>query len=67
MSAANVIDVRVRDDDGFDGEPVALHDFENLGNVVAGIDHDSVARLLVAEDGAVAFEHAHTQDLVDHD
>jgi hypothetical protein len=36
------------------------------GQVVARIDHQGVARLLVAENGAVALQHAHRQDLMHH-
>ena len=66
VRAADVIDVRVRDDDGFHAQPVPRENLEDLGDVVAGIDHDGLARLLVAEDRAVALQHANRQNLVNH-
>jgi hypothetical protein len=35
-------------------------------DIVAGIDHDGLARELVAEDGAVALQQADGKDLVNH-
>ena len=64
--AADVIDMRVRDDDGFDAQRVAREDLQDLGNVVAGIDNDGFARLLVAENGAVALQHSDRQNFVNH-
>jgi uncharacterized membrane protein len=61
-----MIDVRVRDHDGLHREPMPLHDLQNLGDIVSGIDNDSLARLFVAEDRAVALQHADRQDLVNH-
>jgi hypothetical protein len=64
--AADVIDMCVRDDDGFDAQRVAPEDFQDLGDVVAGIDNDGCVRLLVAEDGAVALEHSDRQNFMNH-
>lgn len=66
LRAADVIDVGVGDDDGFDCQRVLTEDVEDPGDVVAGVDDHGFARLLIAEDGAIALERAHRQDLVDH-
>jgi hypothetical protein len=66
VRAADVVDVRVRDHDGFHVQAVARQDALDLRQVVARIDHQRVARLLVAENGAVALQHAHRQDLMHH-
>ena len=66
VRAADVVDVRVRDHDGFHVQAVARHDALDLLQVVARIDHQGVAGLLVAENGAVALQHAHRQDLMHH-
>lgn len=57
-SPANVVDMRVRDDDLFQGEVVAREPRENGGDLVAGIDHDGLFTLQVCQDGAVAAERA---------
>src|SRR5579883_29572 len=66
LRAADVIDMRVGDHDGFDGEAVPGEDFEDERDFVAGIDHDSFARGFVAENGAVAGQHADGQNFVNH-
>ena len=54
--ATDVVDVRVRADDGFDGELVAPEEFENAGDFVAGINDQSFAGDGVRDDGAVALD-----------
>ncbi len=66
VGAGDVVDVRMRDDDGLYGEAMALERGLNEGDIVAGIDDDGLARGLVAEDGAVALEKADGKNLVDH-
>ena len=64
--ASDMVDMRVRDHDRLHGQRVLLQHGENLLDLVARIDHDGFARLLVAEDGAIALEHAYGQDFVNH-
>ena len=45
---------------------VAFQNRENVVDIVARVDHDGLARLLVAKDRAIALQHAHGQDFVDH-
>jgi hypothetical protein len=66
VRAADMVDVRVGDDDGLQLEPVALENLQNAADLVAGIDHHGLAGLLVSEDGAVALQRTDRQDLVDH-
>ena len=64
--SGDVVDVRVGDEDLLDGEIVSLEEGEDAQNLVSGIDDDSFAGGLVAEDGAVALQRADGKDLVDH-
>jgi len=66
LCATNVIDVGVGNHDGGDGEAVALEDFQDAVDFVAGIDDDGVAGGFVAEDGAIALQDADGEDLMDH-
>ena len=66
LRAADVIDVGVGDHDGGHGEAVPREDFQDAVDFVAGIDHHGLARGFVAEDGAIALQHADGKDLVDH-
>jgi hypothetical protein len=45
---------------------MARDDLEDAGDFVAGVDDDGLARLLVAEDGAIALQHSHRKHFVDH-
>ncbi len=64
--AADVIDMGVGDDDRLHAQRMLLQNRENVVDVVAGVDHQRFARLLVAEDRAIALQHANGQDFVDH-
>ena len=65
--AGDMVDVGVSDEDLGEGEFVAGQDGDDTGDVVAGIDYDGLARDLIAEDGAVALQHADGEDLMDHE
>src|ERR1019366_4284715 len=66
LRAADVIDVGVRDYDGGDREAVPGQHFQDAADLVAGIDHHGPVRGFVAENGAVALQHADGKNLVDH-
>jgi hypothetical protein len=63
--AADVIDVSVRADDGFDGESMAAEKFEDTGDFVAGIDHKRFSADWVSDDRAIALQHSHWNGDVD--
>src|SRR5271167_4047460 len=54
--AADVIDVGVRADDGFDGEFVAADEIEKAFHFVAGVENDGFAGFGVADYGAIALK-----------
>jgi hypothetical protein len=64
--AADVIDVSMGADNGFDGEFVAAEKAEDAFDFVAGVDHDGFMSLGIADDGAVALQHADRDFDVDH-
>jgi hypothetical protein len=66
VSAGDVVDVGVGDDDLLDGERVFGEEGCDAGDLVAGVDDDGFAGDLVTEDGAVALERADGDDFVDH-
>jgi hypothetical protein len=66
VSAGDVVDVGVSDDDLLDGERVFGEEGHDAGDVVAGVDDDGFAGGLVAEDGAVALEGADGDGFEDH-
>ena len=66
MGARDVVDVRVGDDDFFDGEAVGGEDGDDARNVVAGVNYDGFVGGLISEDRAVALQRADGEDLVDH-
>jgi len=51
-----VVDVGVRADNLFDGEPVLSETLEDFLGIVAGIDDNRFPRIFIAEDRAIAFE-----------
>jgi hypothetical protein len=57
--AADVVNVRVSTDDGFDGEPVSANEIQNACDFVAGIDDQGFSRDGIADDGAIALENSH--------
>src|SRR5436305_6997786 len=61
-----MVDVGVGNNDCLDAQAVLFEDALDAADFVPGIDDDGLARLLVAEDGAVALQHADGHDLVDH-
>jgi len=58
LQAADVINVRVGADNGFDGEFVAAEQIHDAVNFVAWVDDDGFARDRIADDGAVALQNA---------
>ncbi len=64
--SADVIDVRMCDDNGSDAQAVPGEQLLYFADVVAGVDDNRLAAGLVAKDGAVALQHADGQDLMDH-
>src|SRR5260221_3564115 len=57
--AADVIDVRMRADDGFHREPVPAEQLQNAAHFIARIDNERLAGHRIADDRAVAWEHPH--------
>jgi len=64
--AADVVDVRVGADDGFDFETVAANEAKNAFDFVAGIDDDALLGAGIADDGTVALQHADGNLEVNH-
>ena len=64
VESHDVIDVRVRDYDRANLQVMALNDLQDSFGVVARIDHDSVARVRVADNVAIALQHANGKDLM---
>lgn len=56
---ADVVDVRVSADDGFHGELVAGEQVHDAADLIAGVDDQSFARERIADDGAIALQHAY--------
>jgi hypothetical protein len=56
VRAGDVIDMAVRNDNGFDLKPVTVENGGDFGDVVPGIDHNRFERFLVAEDRAIALQ-----------
>ena len=63
---ARMIDVRVRDDDGFDLQSMLVEHSLNVRQIVAGIDHDRFLGYFITEDRAIALQHSNRQYLVNH-
>jgi len=63
--AADVINVGMRADDGFNGQAVAAEKFEDAGDFVAGVDDESFAAGRVADDGAITLQHSYGNGDVD--
>jgi hypothetical protein len=66
LSAANMIDVRVRNDDSLHAQFVLRQNGQDLVDLVSGINDYGFAALLVAKNGAIALQYADWQDFVDH-
>jgi hypothetical protein len=64
--ATDVVDVRVCADNGFDGQFVPAQKTENAFDFVPRIDHDAFQRAWVADDGAIALQHADGDLEIDH-
>jgi hypothetical protein len=64
--AADVVDVGVRDHNRLHLQGMAGEDRQDLVDVIARVDNDGFVRLLVAENRAVALQHAHGNDFVNH-
>ena len=56
--AADVVDVGVGADNGFDGETMAAEEFEDAGDFVARINHECLACDRIADDRAIALQHS---------
>ncbi len=50
----------------FTVKPVPVQDFGDVRDIIAWIDDDGLAGLLVAENRAVALQHPNRQNLVNH-
>ena len=66
VGSGDVIDVGVGDEDLFDGELVPGKEEKDAGDVVAGVDKDRFAGVLIAEDGAVALKRTYRDGFKDH-
>ena len=66
LRPANVVDVCVRHHDAGDSELVALEHREDVIGLVARVDDQRLAGLLVAQNRAVACQQPHRQDLMNH-
>lgn len=66
LSARDVIDMSVGDDNRLNGELVFLKRGGNAADFIPGIDHDGLASGFISQDGAIALEKANRQDDVDH-
>jgi hypothetical protein len=64
--AADMVDVRMGADNGFDGEFVTAEKAEDTLDFVAGVDHDGFMSFGIADDGAVALQHANGDFDIDH-
>jgi hypothetical protein len=66
MGSGDVVDVGVGDDDFFDGEAVGGEDGDDVRNVIAWVNYDGFAGVLISKDGAVALQRTDGEDFVDH-
>ena len=64
-SAANMVDMRVGDDDLAQREVVAREPGEDVCDLVSGIDDDRVVRLQICQQSAVAAERADGEGLAE--
>jgi hypothetical protein len=56
----------VRDHDGLHAQRVLFKNVQNTLDLVARVDNYCFARLIIAENGTVALQHADRQDLMNH-
>jgi hypothetical protein len=66
LCPADVVDVRVRNDDGLQVQAMPLDDFENVVNLIARIHNQAFPAGLVAKHRAIALEQPYRKNLVDH-
>jgi hypothetical protein len=64
MQSDDVIDVRVRDHDGFHFQRMPLDHFQDSLRVVTRVDNDRFARLRIADDVTITLQHADGEDFV---
>ena len=64
--APDVVDMGVGDHDGLHREPVPVEKRGDVRDIIARIDNDGLAGLLVSKNRAVALQHAHRKNLVNH-
>jgi hypothetical protein len=57
--ATDVIDMRVRADDGFDNQAMAANQVQDARDFVARVHHERFARGRIADDRAIALQHPH--------
>jgi hypothetical protein len=61
-----MIDVRVGNNNLLYSQIVFLNDGQDVCDVIAGIDDNRLAGLLIADDRAIALQGTDRQDFVDH-
>ena len=54
------------DKDLLESKPKLCQTAVNAGDLVAGVNHDSLVRLFIAEDGAIALQRTNDKGLEDH-
>jgi hypothetical protein len=64
--AADVIDMRMRDDNRFHLKIMPPQYLQNIFDLIARIDDHRLARLLIPENRAITLQRTDGQDLVDH-
>jgi hypothetical protein len=62
--AANVVNMRVRAHNGFYRERMLCQNFEYSGGFISRIHHERFARFGIADNRAIALQHADRQDFV---
>jgi hypothetical protein len=65
LQPADVINVRVGADNGFDGEAMLDDEGEDAIDFVTRVDDNGFARGGIADDVAIALQNAHGQNFVD--
>ncbi len=60
----DVVDMRVRNRDGGDFQMMPVNYFQDSGGIVARVDDDCFAGLRVADDVAIALQHADRENFV---
>jgi hypothetical protein len=66
LSAADMVDVRVRNDDRLHAQTMFRQDCEDTVDLVSRIDYYRLMALFIAKYRTVALQQSHREDLVDH-